>query len=103
MPGAGPAGIRVCEQVVRSMVTNGLPGQDARARICAVEIEGLLTTDRTDLTPAQHRLTRPPPCPAPSPASLSELIEACTGFWHSTGQPAPIFTPARRPPQGYED
>ena len=71
MPGAGPAGIRVCEQVVRSMVVDGLPGQDARARICVVEIEGLLTADRTDLTPAQHRLARPPgrpPCPAPSPA-----------------------------------
>ena len=60
MPGAGPAGIGVCEQVVRSVVADGLPGQDARARICVVEIEGLLTADRTDLTPAQHRLTRPP-------------------------------------------
>jgi hypothetical protein len=33
------------------MVANGLPDQDARARICVVEIEGLLITDRTDLTP----------------------------------------------------
>jgi malate dehydrogenase (oxaloacetate-decarboxylating) len=71
MPGAGSAGIGVCEQVVRSMVADGLPDQDARARTCVVEIEGLLTTDRTDLTPAQHRLARPPPCPAPARPAAS--------------------------------
>ena len=59
MLGAGSAGIGVCEQIVRSMVADGLSEQDARARICVVDINGLLTTDRADLDPAQRRLARP--------------------------------------------
>ena len=49
MLGAGSAGIGVCEQVVRSMVADGLSEQGARARVCVVDINGLLTTDRPDL------------------------------------------------------
>ena len=60
MLGAGSAGIGVCEQVVRSMVADGLSEQGARARICVVDINGLLTTDRPDLSPAQRRLAQPP-------------------------------------------
>ena len=60
MLGAGSAGIGVCEQVVRSMVADGLSEQDARARIFLVDINGLLTTDRPDLDPAQRRLAQPP-------------------------------------------
>jgi malate dehydrogenase (oxaloacetate-decarboxylating) len=59
MLGAGSAGIGVCEQVVRSMVADGLSEQDARARIFLVDINGLLTTDRPDLDPAQRRLAQP--------------------------------------------
>ena len=60
MLGAGSAGIGVCEQVVRSMAADGLSEQDARARICVVDVNGLLTTDRPDLSPAQRRLAQPP-------------------------------------------
>jgi malate dehydrogenase (oxaloacetate-decarboxylating) len=60
MLGAGSASIGVCEQVVRSMVADGLSERDARARIYVVDINGLLTTDRTDLDPAQQRLAQPP-------------------------------------------
>src|SRR6202046_4607875 len=60
MLGAGSAGIGVCEQVVRAMAADGLPEQDARARICVVDINGLLTADRPDLDPAQRRLAQPP-------------------------------------------
>ena len=60
MLGAGSAGIGVCEQVVRSMVADGLSEPGARARICVVDINGLLTTDRPDLSPAQRRLAQPP-------------------------------------------
>ena len=59
MLGAGSAGIGVCEQVVRSMVADGLE-QDARARIFLVDINGLLTADRPDLDPAQRSLAHPP-------------------------------------------
>src|SRR5450631_266698 len=80
MLGAGSAGIGVCEQVVRSMVADGLSEQDARARICVVDINGLLTTDRTDPDPAQRRLAQPPtavPGWKPGrPAGLTDVIDA---------------------------
>jgi malate dehydrogenase (oxaloacetate-decarboxylating) len=58
MLGAGSAGIGVCEQVVRSMTADGLSEQGARARICVVDINGLLTTDRIGWP------SRRAPCPA---------------------------------------
>ena len=80
MLGAGSAGIGVCEQVVRSMVADGLSEQGARARICVVDINGLLTTDRPDLGPAQRRLAQPPaavPGTGPGrPAGLTDVIDA---------------------------
>ena len=80
MLGAGSAGIGVCEQVVRSMVADGLSEQGARARVCVVDINGLLTTDRPDLGPAQRRLAQPPgavPSREPGrPADLTDVIDA---------------------------
>jgi malate dehydrogenase (oxaloacetate-decarboxylating) len=80
MLGAGSAGIGVCEQIVRSMVADGLSGPDARARIFLVDINGLLTTDRPDLDPAQRRLAHPPatvPSREPGrPAGLTDVIDA---------------------------
>jgi malate dehydrogenase (oxaloacetate-decarboxylating) len=80
MLGAGSAGIGVCEQIVRSMVADGLDEQDARARIFLVDINGLLTTDRPDLDPAQRRLAHPPatvPSREPGrPAALTDVIDA---------------------------
>jgi malate dehydrogenase (oxaloacetate-decarboxylating) len=80
MLGAGSAGIGVCEQVVRSMAADGLSERGARARICVVDINGLLTTDRPDLSPAQRRLAQPPavvPGTEPGrPAGLTDVIDA---------------------------
>ena len=80
MLGAGSAGIGVCEQIVRSMVADGLSEQNARAKICLVDINGLLTTDRPDLDPAQRRLAQPPgavPSGEPGrPADLTDAIDA---------------------------
>ncbi len=80
MLGAGSAGIGVCEQVVRSMAADGLSEHDARARIYVVDIYGLLTTDRQDLSPAQRRLAQPPtavPGREPGrPADLTDVIDA---------------------------
>jgi malate dehydrogenase (oxaloacetate-decarboxylating) len=59
MLGAGSAGVGVCEQIVRSMVADGLSEAEARARIYLVDVRGLLTGDRTDLSPAQRRLAQP--------------------------------------------
>ena len=77
MLGAGSAGIGVCEQIVRSMVADGLSEQDARAKICLVDINGLLTTDRPDLDPAQRRLAQPPGAvPSGEPGRRADLTDA---------------------------
>ena len=60
MLGAGSAGIGVCEQIVRSMVADGLAEQAARRRIYVVDLGGLITEDRSGLSPAQRRLAHPP-------------------------------------------
>ena len=59
MLGAGSAGIGVCEQIVRSMVADGLSEAEARARVYVVDVRGLLTAGRADLSPAQRRLAQP--------------------------------------------
>jgi malate dehydrogenase (oxaloacetate-decarboxylating) len=80
MLGAGSAGIGVCEQVVRSMLADGLSERDAHARIFLVDVNGLLTTDRPDLDPAQRRLAQPPTAvPSREPgrqAGLTDVINA---------------------------
>ncbi len=80
MLGAGSAGIGVCEQVVRAMTAESLSEQDARARVFVVDINGLLTTDRSNLDPAQRRLAQPPtavPGTEPGrPAGLTDVIDA---------------------------
>jgi malate dehydrogenase (oxaloacetate-decarboxylating) len=77
MLGAGSAGIGVCEQIVRSMVADGLSEHDARAKICLVDINGLLTTDRPDLDAAQRRLAQPPGAvPSGKPGRRADLTDA---------------------------
>ena len=80
MLGAGSAGVGVCEQIVRSMVADGLSEAEARARIYVVDVRGLLTDDRTDLSPAQRRLAQPasrgPGGSAEEPASFAAVAAA---------------------------
>jgi malate dehydrogenase (oxaloacetate-decarboxylating) len=59
MLGAGSAGTGVLDMVHREMVAQGLSGQDASARIWVVDIQGLLTDDRTDLTAEQRKFAQP--------------------------------------------
>jgi malate dehydrogenase (oxaloacetate-decarboxylating) len=59
MLGAGSAGTGVLDMVHREMVAQGLSGQDASARIWVVDIQGLLTDDRTDLTTEQRKFAQP--------------------------------------------
>ncbi len=54
MLGAGSAGIGVLDMIRREMVTEGLSEQDAAERIWVVDVVGLLTDDRTDLSDAQR-------------------------------------------------
>ncbi|MEO8969247.1 MAG: NAD-dependent malic enzyme [Solirubrobacteraceae bacterium] len=77
MLGAGSAGIGVCEQIVRSMVTDGLSEQEARARVCLLNSKGPLTSDRADLDPAQRRLAQSPGAvPSREPGGQADLLDA---------------------------
>ena len=60
MLGAGSAGAGVSEQIVRAMITDGLSDAEARARVYVVDVNGLLTSDRRDLSEAQRGLAQPP-------------------------------------------
>ena len=59
MLGAGSAGIGVLGMVQREMVAQGLSEQEAAERIWVVDIVGLLTDDRTDLSPEQRKFAQP--------------------------------------------
>ncbi len=80
MLGAGSAGIGVSEQIVRSMVADGLAEADARARIYVVDVRGLLSDDRADISPAQRRLAQPagrvPAGADGEPASFAAVVAA---------------------------
>ncbi|GAA4880167.1 NAD-dependent malic enzyme [Actinomycetospora straminea] len=54
MLGAGSAGVGVMEMVRQAMVDQGLSADEARARCWIVDVRGLLTTDRDDLSDAQR-------------------------------------------------
>ena len=59
MLGAGSAGIGVLGMLQREMVAQGLSEAEAAERIWVVDVIGLLTDDRTDLSPAQRRFAQP--------------------------------------------
>ncbi len=59
MLGAGSAGIGVLDMVQREMVAQGLSAQDAASRIWVVDVVGLLTDDRTDLSEGQRKFAKP--------------------------------------------
>ena len=59
MLGAGSAGIGVLDMIRRDMVNEGLSEQAARERIWVVDVVGLLTDDRTDLSAGQRDFAQP--------------------------------------------
>jgi malate dehydrogenase (oxaloacetate-decarboxylating) len=59
MLGAGSAGIGVLDMIRREMVTEGLSEQGAAERIWVVDVVGLLTDDRTDLSAEQRDFAQP--------------------------------------------
>src|SRR5271163_1207484 len=59
MLGAGSAGIGVLDMIRREMVTEGLSEQAATERIWVVDVVGLLTDDRNDLSDAQRDFAHP--------------------------------------------
>jgi malate dehydrogenase (oxaloacetate-decarboxylating) len=59
MLGAGSAGIGVVEMLRAQMVADGLADSDAGRRFYVVDKDGLLTGDRSELTPGQRRFAQP--------------------------------------------
>jgi malate dehydrogenase (oxaloacetate-decarboxylating) len=78
MLGAGSAGIGVLDMVRQQMVTEGLSEQAARERIWVVDVMGLLTDDRTDLSPEQREFAQPAQRVAhwglSAPAQLGDVV-----------------------------
>jgi malate dehydrogenase (oxaloacetate-decarboxylating) len=78
MLGAGSAGIGVLDMIRREMVSEGLSEQAARERIWVVDVVGLLTDDRTDLSDAQRDFAQPADRVAgwglSGPAQLSDVV-----------------------------
>lgn len=78
MLGAGSAGIGVLDMVHREMMAQGLSEQDACSRIWVVDIQGLLTDDRTDLSEGQRRFAQPASRVAgwgqSGPAQLADVV-----------------------------
>jgi malate dehydrogenase (oxaloacetate-decarboxylating) len=59
MLGAGSAGIGVLDMIHREMVNQGLSEDAAQQRIWVVDVDGLLTDDRTDLSAGQRDFAQP--------------------------------------------
>ena len=78
MLGAGSAGIGVLDMICQEMVTEGLSEQAALERIWVVDVVGLLTADRTDLSEAQRKFAQPPARVAgwdlSGPAQLADVV-----------------------------
>jgi malate dehydrogenase (oxaloacetate-decarboxylating) len=78
MLGAGSAGIGVLDMIRREMVTEGLSEQAARERIWVVDVVGLLTDDRADLTDGQREFAQPAASVAgwglDGPAQLADVV-----------------------------
>lgn len=78
MLGAGSAGMGVLDMVQREMVAQGLSEADAAERIWVVDIQGLLTDDRTDLSAEQQKFAKPVARVADwglsGPAQLSDVV-----------------------------
>jgi malate dehydrogenase (oxaloacetate-decarboxylating) len=78
MLGAGSAGIGVLEMIRREMVTEGLSEQTASERTWVVDVVGLLTDDRTDLSDAQRAFAQPADRVASwglsGPAQLADVV-----------------------------
>ncbi|MGE4425373.1 MAG: NAD-dependent malic enzyme [Solirubrobacteraceae bacterium] len=57
--GAGSAAIGVADEIRHALSTDGLDPDEARRRFWVIDVDGLLTEDRDDLTPEQRAFARP--------------------------------------------
>ncbi|MCK9248135.1 MAG: NAD-dependent malic enzyme [Solirubrobacteraceae bacterium] len=57
--GAGSAAMGVADEIRHALTADGLDADEARRRFWVVDVDGLLTEDRDDLTPEQRTYARP--------------------------------------------
>lgn len=77
MLGAGSAAIGVADEIRHAMIEDGLHPEAARRRFWMVDIDGLLTSERRDLTAAQAVYARDEALDGMShPATLAEVVRA---------------------------
>lgn len=78
MLGAGSAGIGVLGMIRQEMMAQGLTEQEATRRIWVVDLAGLLTADRTDLSDGQREFAQPADVTAgwglTGPAQLADVV-----------------------------
>jgi malate dehydrogenase (oxaloacetate-decarboxylating) len=80
MLGAGSAAIGVADMLRRQMAADGVPDDQARRRFYIVDINGLLTRDRTDLSAEQRTYAQPAAALAgwtrtsDGPAGLADVV-----------------------------
>ncbi|UQX10096.1 NAD-dependent malic enzyme [Candidatus Mycobacterium methanotrophicum] len=78
MLGAGSAGIGVLNMIRREMANDGISEQAAQERIWAIDVAGLLTDDRTDLSSGQREFAQPADRVASwgltEPAQLADVV-----------------------------
>jgi malate dehydrogenase (oxaloacetate-decarboxylating) len=75
--GAGSAAIGVADEIRHAMIDEGCPADEARRRFWVVDIDGLLTADRTDLSDAQRVYARDDAgASLPVRAGLADVVRA---------------------------
>ena len=82
--GMGTAGSGIADQLTAAMAAEGVPAEEARQRIWAVDRQGLLTRDMTGLSDQQRRYAR-------DPAEGLDGVEACA--WRASPRWSPGCTP----------
>lgn len=75
--GAGSAAIGVADEIRHTMIEDGLTPDQARSRFWMLDVDGLLTSDRRDLTPSQAVYARGDALDGiPAHAGLADVVRA---------------------------
>jgi malate dehydrogenase (oxaloacetate-decarboxylating) len=87
MLGAGSAATGVADTLRRQMAADGLPDAQARRRFYLVDVNGLLTEDRTDLSDEQRKFAQP----ASALAGWTRTSEGMAGLADVVANTAPTI------------
>jgi malate dehydrogenase (oxaloacetate-decarboxylating) len=74
--GAGSAAIGVADEIRQALVDDGLGADEARRRFWVLDVDGLLTEERSDLSPEQRVYARPASEDLSAGATLADVVWA---------------------------